>query len=53
MGGLLESLSLWFGLKSLTILAGILYIASAIFVHREKLAEPAEVAAPAAAEVSS
>jgi hypothetical protein len=31
LGGLLESSSMWFGLKSLTILAALLYLASAIF----------------------
>jgi len=31
LGGLLESFSLWFGLKSLTILAAVLYLLSAIF----------------------
>jgi spermidine synthase len=34
LGGLLESSSLWFGLKSLTILAAILYLGSAIFLRR-------------------
>jgi SAM-dependent methyltransferase len=34
IGGLLESASLWFGLKSLTILAALLYIGSAIFLSR-------------------
>ncbi len=29
LGGLLESLSLWFGLRSLTILAALLHLASA------------------------
>jgi spermidine synthase len=33
-GGLLESLSLWFGLRSLTIIAAVLYIASAIAISR-------------------
>lgn len=33
LGGLLESLSLWFGLKSLTIIAAILYLGSAIFLR--------------------
>jgi len=36
LGGLLESLSLWFGLKSLTILAGALYLGSAIFLRRSQ-----------------
>jgi spermidine synthase len=40
IGGLLESASLWFGLKSLTILAAILYLGSAIFLKRMKTEEP-------------
>ena len=32
LGGLLESSSLWFGLKSLTVIAALLYVASAIFL---------------------
>jgi spermidine synthase len=32
LGGLLESASLWFGLKSLIIMAALLYVASAIFL---------------------
>ncbi len=32
LGGLMESLSLWFGLRSLAILAAILYLGSAIFL---------------------
>jgi len=32
LGGLLESASLWFGLKSLTIMAALLYVVSAIFL---------------------
>ena len=39
IGGLLESSSLWFGLKALTILAAILYAGSAIFLHRSYAAE--------------
>ncbi len=35
IGGLLESASLWFGLKSLAILAAILYLGSAIYLRRE------------------
>jgi len=34
LGGLLESFSLWFGLKSLTVLAAVLYIGSAIFLRQ-------------------
>ena len=33
IGGLLESSSLWFGLKSLTVIAALLYVASAIFLR--------------------
>ena len=33
IGGLLESSSLWFGLKSLTVIAAFLYVASAIFLR--------------------
>lgn len=33
IGGLLESSSLWFGLKSLTVIAGLLYLGSAIFLR--------------------
>jgi len=35
LGGLLESSSLWFGLKSLTILAAVLYLGSAVFLSRD------------------
>ena len=38
VGGLLESSSLWFGLKALTILAAILYAGSAIFRWRSQAA---------------
>ncbi|HZW93457.1 MAG TPA: hypothetical protein VFF64_10940 [Candidatus Eremiobacteraceae bacterium] len=34
LGGLIELLSLWFGLRSLTILTALLYLASAIFLGR-------------------
>ncbi|MFL6442335.1 MAG: spermidine synthase, partial [Candidatus Sulfotelmatobacter sp.] len=33
IGGLLESASLWFGLKSLAVIAALLYVASAIFLR--------------------
>jgi hypothetical protein len=39
IGGLLESASLWFGLKSLTIIAGILYLGSALFLSRVRSPE--------------
>jgi len=39
IGGLLESASLWFGLKSLTILVALLYLGSAIFLSRVRAAE--------------
>lgn len=48
IGGLLESCSLWFGLKSLTILAAILYIGSAIFLHRQSSAGANQQEAPSA-----
>jgi hypothetical protein len=38
IGGLLESLSLWFGLKSLAIIAALLYLGSAIFLRRSQVA---------------
>jgi SAM-dependent methyltransferase len=34
-GGLLESLSLWFGLRSLTLLAALFYVASALCMSRK------------------
>jgi spermidine synthase len=51
IGGLLESASLWFGLKSLTILAAFLYLGSAIFLRRahdseENLRGASKAAAP-------
>jgi SAM-dependent methyltransferase len=46
LGGLLESFSLWFGLRSLTILAAVLYVASAIFIHRAETVTSAASAAP-------
>lgn len=39
IGGLLESSSLWFGLKALTILAAVLYAGSAIFLRRSQDAD--------------
>lgn len=48
IGGLLESVSLWFGLKSLAIFAAILYLGSAIFLSRSKTAEPTRSVAPQA-----
>jgi SAM-dependent methyltransferase len=45
IGGLLESSSLWFGLKSLAILAAVLYLGSALFLRRSQVApNRAEVA---------
>ena len=38
IGGLLESLSLWFGLKSLAIIAALLYLGSAMFLRRSHVA---------------
>jgi SAM-dependent methyltransferase len=46
LGGLLESFSLWFGLRSLTILAAVLYVASAIFIRRAETVTSAASAAP-------
>jgi Spermine/spermidine synthase domain len=40
-GGLLESLSLWFGLKSLVVLAAIIYAASALALLRQNRASEA------------
>lgn len=34
LGGLLESSSMWFGLKSLVLLAAVLYLASAVFLKK-------------------
>jgi SAM-dependent methyltransferase len=48
IGGLLESASLWFGLKSLTIVAAVLYLGSAIFLSRVSTAEPKQSVAPEA-----
>jgi len=48
IGGLLESASLWFGLKSLTIVAAILYLGSAIFLSRATAADRKESAIPEA-----
>jgi hypothetical protein len=39
VGGLLESFSLWFGLKSLVIIAAALYLGSAIFLRRGRVSE--------------
>lgn len=41
-GGLLESLSLWFGLRSLTIVAALLYLGSAIAASRRTPLRDAE-----------
>jgi spermidine synthase len=38
IGGLLESSSLWFGLRSLTVLAAVLYLGSALFLRRSQTA---------------
>jgi SAM-dependent methyltransferase len=51
LGGLLESLSMWFGLKSLTIFAALLYLASAVFLNRARakqvVQDAKELAVPA------
>jgi SAM-dependent methyltransferase len=44
-GGLLESLSMWFGLRSLLIVAALLYVASALTIKRSKVSENAGVSA--------
>ena len=41
IGGLLESASLWLGLRSLTIIAALLYLGSAIFLGKSKASKPA------------
>ncbi len=46
IGGLLEAASLWFGLKSLTIIAGFLYLGSAIFLSRISASESNKAAVP-------
>ena len=48
IGGLLESASLWFGLKSLTIIAALLYLGSAVFLSRIRASEPSKPAVPEA-----
>jgi hypothetical protein len=48
IGGLLESASLWFGLKSLTIIAAMLYIGSAVFLSRVGASDSNKSAAPEA-----
>ena len=48
IGGLLESASLWFGLKSLTIIAALLYVGSAVFLSRLKAFEANKSAVPEA-----
>jgi uncharacterized membrane protein YczE len=40
LGGLLESSSLWFGLRSLAILAAVLYVGSAIFLRKDPSLKP-------------
>jgi hypothetical protein len=47
IGGLLESLSLWFGLRSLAIIAALLYLGSAIFLRRRE-ADATPLAMPSA-----
>ncbi len=42
LGGLLESSSMWFGLKALTILAALLYLGSAIFLRSMESAEASD-----------
>jgi hypothetical protein len=49
LGGLLESSSLWFGLKSLTILAALLYLGSAIFLRGASEVEESDATVPSLA----
>jgi hypothetical protein len=42
-GGLLESLSLWFGLKSLTLMAILLYAGSLVTIMRRRTQRPSPV----------
>lgn len=49
LGGLLESSSMWFGLKSLTILAALLYVVSAICLRSPRTAESTATPEPIAA----
>ena len=46
LGGLLESFSLWFGLRSLAIIAAALYLLSAIFLRRVGTTAESVPAAP-------
>jgi hypothetical protein len=46
LGGLLESFSLWFGLRSLAILAATLYLLSAIFLRRVRTGSDIVSSAP-------
>ncbi len=52
IGGLLESSSMWFGLKSLTIIAALLYVGSAIFLRRVQATEAVGGEVPARSLVS-
>jgi len=52
LGGLLESLSLWFGLKSLTIVAAVFYVGSAIFLYRRPASAVGDEGATALDRVS-
>ena len=54
VGGLLESLSLWFGLRSLTIIAALLYAGSllGVFSRHALTASPDGVEGTAAADAS-
>jgi len=48
VGGLLESASLWFGLKSLAIIAALLYVGSAAFLSRIRAPESNQSGVPEA-----
>ncbi len=53
VGGLLESLSFWIGLKSLLILAALLYLLSWVALRREAWQEAVVVATPESAPAPS
>src|SRR5581483_3841943 len=52
IGGLLESLSLWFGLKSLALVAALLYVCSAVFLRRSHASDGQSPVAPSTVQAS-
>jgi hypothetical protein len=46
IGGLLESASLWFGLRSVSIIAALLYVGSAVFLSRLRASESSKPSVP-------